>query len=183
MIPNDPKLSQLVPNSPNWSQNDLSVFKLTSETISIGIVLLLRSFWVVIWLVCDKFEFGVKIRPKWPKIAPNQPQNDQNWFECLKNDYNWFILCIQGIFDCSKVAVLFSSSGEVGTGKKLIFYGCMGPNFSHIKIDPITSLWCSLGQFKEGVCEKNALLCTPISAPKRPFSVPWEAVSGQKHGK
>ena len=47
-----------------------------------------------------------------------------------------------------------------------------GPNFSHIKIDPKTLLWCILRQFKEGVFEKNALLSTPILAKKGHFWPP-----------
>ena len=81
MIPNDPKLSQMVPNSPKWSQNDLSVFKLTSETISIGFLLLLRSFWVVTWLAYDNFKF----RPKnSPIIASNGPKWSWNDLSILK---------------------------------------------------------------------------------------------------
>ena len=37
-------VSRWPPNDPKIAQNDLNVFKLTSETISIGILLLLRSF-------------------------------------------------------------------------------------------------------------------------------------------
>ena len=81
MIPNDPKLSQMVPNSPKWSQNDLSVFKLTSETISIGFLLLLRSFWVVTWLAYNNFKF----RPKnSPMIASNGPKWSWNDLSMLK---------------------------------------------------------------------------------------------------
>ena len=58
---------------------------------------------------------------------------------------------------------------KMGVDKRKIFDGGAGPNFSHIKIDPKTLLWCIFRQFKEGVFEKNALLCSPISAQKRPF--------------
>ena len=61
-----------------------------------------------------------------------------------------------------------------------IFHERVTPNFSHIKIDPKTLLWCIFRQFKEGVFEKNALLCSPISAQKRPFLVSWGAIFGQK---
>ena len=64
-----------------------------------------------------------------------------------------------------------------------IFDGGAGPNFSHIKIDPKTLLWCIFRQFKEGVFEKNALLSTPILAKKRPFLASWGAIFGQKPGK
>ena len=64
------------------TKNGLKIWKVTSETISIGFLLLLRSFWVVTWLACDNFEFGAKIGKngqKWPKKAPN----DRKWPECL----------------------------------------------------------------------------------------------------
>ena len=57
-----------------------------------------------------------------------------------------------------------------------IFHERVIPNSSHIKIDPKALLWCIFRQFKEGVFEKNALLCSPISAmyghfwfPEGPF--------------
>ena len=56
-------------NWPKMAENGLNVWKVTSETISIGFLLLLRSFWVVTWLVCNNFEFGAKIGQKWPKKA------------------------------------------------------------------------------------------------------------------
>ena len=56
---------------PQMTKNGLNVWKVTSETISIGFLLLLRSFWVVTWLVCNNFEFGAKIGQKWPKKALN----------------------------------------------------------------------------------------------------------------
>ena len=54
-------------NDPKIAQNDLNGFKVTSETISIEILPLLRLFWVVTWLVCDKFKFGDKNGPKMVK--------------------------------------------------------------------------------------------------------------------
>ena len=76
-------------NDPEIAQNDLNGFKVTSETISIEILPLLRLFWVVTWLVCDKFKFGDKNGPKlpqngqkWPKIV----QNGQKWLKGLKKD-------------------------------------------------------------------------------------------------
>ena len=71
--------------APKWHKmawNDLNPLKLPPETISIGFLLLLRSFWVVTWPVYDHLEFKAKIGPKWPKRAPN----DRNWPECLKSD-------------------------------------------------------------------------------------------------
>ena len=50
-------------NDPEIAQNDLNGFKVTSETISIEILPLLRLF----WLVCDKFKFGDKNGPKMAK--------------------------------------------------------------------------------------------------------------------
>ena len=54
-------------NDPEIAQNDLNGFKVTSETISIEILSLLRLFWVVTWLVFDKFKFGDKNGPKMAK--------------------------------------------------------------------------------------------------------------------
>ena len=58
---------------------------MTSETISIGILPLLRSFWVVTWLVCDNFEFGTtnwpEMVPKWPKNDPKIAPNNLNGFK------------------------------------------------------------------------------------------------------
>ena len=79
---NGPKLPQ---NGQKWpkkdpkiARNDLNGLKVTSETISMEILPLLRLFWVVTWLVCDKFKFGdkngPKIAPKWPKMAENCPK-------------------------------------------------------------------------------------------------------------
>ena len=59
---------------PQMTEIRLNVWIMTSETIFIGFLLLLRSFWVVTWLVCDSFEFGAKISKNgqnWPKKAPN----------------------------------------------------------------------------------------------------------------
>ena len=78
MAPNDPKMTQKLQKSA-W--NGLNVFKVTSETISIRILLLLRSFWVVTWLVCDNFEFGAT---NWPGMVPKWPQNDPKWPQVFK---------------------------------------------------------------------------------------------------
>ena len=66
-----PKLAKNGWKRPQMTKNGLNVWKVTSETISIGFLLLLRSFWVVTWLVCNNFEFGAKIGQKWPKKALN----------------------------------------------------------------------------------------------------------------
>ena len=78
MAPNDPKMTQKLQKSA-W--NGLNVFKVTSETISIRILLLLRSFWVVTWLVCNNFEFGAT---NWPGMVPKWPQNDPKWPQVFK---------------------------------------------------------------------------------------------------
>ena len=82
-----PKLAKNGRKRPQMTKNGLNVWKVTSETISIGFLLLLRSFWVVTWLVCDNFEFGAKMA----KNGRKWPQNDQKWPECLKSDWNWLI--------------------------------------------------------------------------------------------
>ena len=76
-----PKLPQ---NDPKIAQNDLNGFKVTSETISIEILPLLRSFWVVTWLVCNKFKFG-------DKNGPKLPQNGQKWPKIVQNGQKWLI--------------------------------------------------------------------------------------------
>ena len=81
MAPNDPKMTQKLQKSA-W--NGLNVFKVTSETISIRILLLLRSFWVVTWLVCDKFEFG-------DKNGPKLPRNGQKWPKIVRNGQKWLL--------------------------------------------------------------------------------------------
>ena len=77
-----PKLAKNGRRRPQMTKNGLNVLKMTCETIFIGFLLLLQSFWVVTWPVCDSFEFGAKIGQKWPKKAPN----DQKWPEYLKSD-------------------------------------------------------------------------------------------------
>ena len=74
MVPKWPK------NDPKIAPNDLNRFKVTSETISIRILLLLRLFWVVTWLVCNNFELGATnwpgMVPKWPQNGPKMTPND-----------------------------------------------------------------------------------------------------------
>ena len=77
-----PKVAKNGPKRPQMTDIGLNVWKVTSETLSIVFLLLLRSFWVVTWLVYDNFEFGPKIGQKWPKKAPN----DQKWPESPKSD-------------------------------------------------------------------------------------------------
>ena len=55
-----PKLAKNGRKRPQMTKIGLNVWKVTSKTISIGFLLLLRSFWVVTWLVCNNFEFGAK---------------------------------------------------------------------------------------------------------------------------
>ena len=79
---NDQKNSKIALVGPKWSWNDLSVLKLTSETISINILLLLQSLWVVTWQVCNcncSFRLGPKLTknsPKWPKNDPKRLKHD-----------------------------------------------------------------------------------------------------------
>ena len=63
--------------APKWHKmawNDLNPLKLPPETISIGFLLLLRSFWVVTWLVYDNLVFKAKIGQKWPEMAEKGPK-------------------------------------------------------------------------------------------------------------
>ena len=107
---------------PKWPQNDPKwpqVFKVTSETISIEILPLLRSFWVVTWLVCDKFEFGDKNGPKllrngqkWPKIV----RNGQKWLLSLKKTRIDLVYVTSGPFWSLKGGwvTFFQSRGQNG---------------------------------------------------------------------
>ena len=61
---------------PQMTENNLNIWKITSLTLSIRFLLILRLFWVVIWPVYDKSG------QKWPKKA----QNDRTWSEYLKSD-------------------------------------------------------------------------------------------------
>ena len=79
-----PKLAKNGRKRPQMTKNGLNVWKVTSETISIGFLLLLRSFWVVTWLVCDKFEFG-------DKNGPKLPQNGQKWPKIVRNGQKWLL--------------------------------------------------------------------------------------------
>ena len=113
MVPKWPK------NDPEIAQNDLNGFKVTSETISIEILPLLRSFWVVTWLVCDKFEFGDKNGPKllrngqkWPKIV----RNGQKWLLSLKKTRIDLVYVTSGPFWSLKGGwvTFFQSRGQNG---------------------------------------------------------------------
>ena len=99
MAPNDPKMTQKLQKSA-W--NGLNVFKVTSETISIRILLLLRSFWVVTWLVCNNFEFGATnwpgMVPKWPQNDPKIAQNDLNGFKVTSETISIEILPLLRLF-------------------------------------------------------------------------------------
>ena len=69
-------------NDPEMAQNDLYIFKVTSKTVSIRILLPLWSFWVLTRLLRDNFEFGAKHGPEWP-------QNDQKWPKTVQNGQKW----------------------------------------------------------------------------------------------
>ena len=66
--------SKMAKKRPQMTKIGLKVWKVTSETISIGLLLLLRSFWVVTWLVCDNFKFRPKTGPKQLRKVPKWPQ-------------------------------------------------------------------------------------------------------------
>ena len=105
---------------PKRPRNGLTVFRVTSETISIRILLLLRSFWVVTWIVCKNFEFGAK---NWPRMVSNGPkiaQNDINFFWIpdgpILPKYSlyvlWFLLSIS-IGSNDTKSMLYDSAGIV----------------------------------------------------------------------
>ena len=73
-----PKLAQNGRKGPQMTEISLNVWKVSSATISIGFLLLLRSFWVVTWLVYYNFEFGAKIGQKWPKKALNDQKRPKS---------------------------------------------------------------------------------------------------------
>ena len=56
---------------PQMTQIRLNIWIMTSETIFIGFLLLLQSFWVVTWPVYDNFEF---LGQNWPKMAEKGPK-------------------------------------------------------------------------------------------------------------
>ena len=106
---------------PQMTKIGLNVWKVTSKTISIGFLLLLRSFWVVTWLVCNHFFYGTQNSQKWSKMAKNGPKMTKHDVIVKNNDWNLFILQIWSIFDCSRVAVPLSPSGGVWTGQNSDF--------------------------------------------------------------
>ena len=72
---------------PKRPRNGLTVFRVTSETISIRILLLLRSFWVVTWIVCEILNSGPQIGPIWSQMAPKLPKMISTFFEYLTAQY------------------------------------------------------------------------------------------------
>ena len=120
-------------------------------------------------MVCKILSSGPQIGPKWCRTRPN----DRYGFRVASKITSIRILLLLQSFSLWEYSLFLSWN---------FFYKFITPNYSHIKIDPKTSSWCTFGQFKEGVFEKNVLLCTPISAQKRPFLVSWGAVFGQKPG-
>ena len=116
-----PKLAKNGRKGPQMTEIGLNVWKVTSETISIGFLLLLRSFWVVTWLVCNHFFYGTQNSQKWSKMAKNGPKMTKHDVIVKNNDWNLFILQIWSIFDCSRVAVPLSPSGGVWTGQNSDF--------------------------------------------------------------
>ena len=76
------KIGQKWPKKALNDQKRPKSLKMTSETISIGFLLLLRSFWVVTWLLCNNFKFEAKIDQNGQK-RPKKAKNDQKWPKCL----------------------------------------------------------------------------------------------------
>ena len=111
------KLAKNGRKRPQMTKNGLNVWKVTSKTISIEFLLLLRSFWVVTWLVCDNFEFGAKMAKngrKWPQMT----KNGLNVWKVTEID--WFDI-VTALTDQFWVPLLTSSSSEAGPAKNLNF--------------------------------------------------------------
>ena len=90
---------------PQMTKNDIKVWKVISEIICIGFLLLLRSFWVVAWPVYDNFEFELTKRGlKWPKMA---------WMSIKMTAIDWFD-DDTALTDQFWVNVLTSSCSEAG---------------------------------------------------------------------
>ena len=104
---------------PQMTKIGLNVWKVTSKTISIGFLLLLRSFWVVTWPVLDHLEFKAKIGQKWPKRAPN----DRNWPECLKSDIRNHLHWIS-----ASLAIILS--GHMTSSWQLLVWGHKWPKMA-----------------------------------------------------
>ena len=114
------KLAKNGRKRPQMTKNGLNVWKVTSETISIGFLLLLRSFWVVTWLVCDNFEFGAKMA-KMAKNGRKWPQMTKNGLDVWKvTEIDWFDI-VTALTDQFWVPLLTSSSSEAGPAKNLNF--------------------------------------------------------------
>ena len=91
--------------------------KITSVTISIRYLLVLRSFWVVTWPVYNNFECGAKKGQKWPKVA-KMAEKGPKWLKMTEID--WFDV-VTALADQFWVPVQISSSSEAGLAKNLSF--------------------------------------------------------------
>ena len=115
---------------------------------------------------------------KWPKMVQNGPKMTQNdvivrkmteidlfhRFEAFLIAQGW--LChFPPVGGSERAKILILPSWK-------IFDEWTGRNFPYIKIDPKTLFWCIFRQFKDDVFEKNALLCSTISAQKGHFWSP-----------
>ena len=115
---------------------------------------------------------------KWPKMVKNGPKMTQNdvivrkmteidlfhRFEAFLIAQGW--LChFPPVGGSERAKILILPSWK-------IFDEWTGRNFPYIKIDPKTLFWCIFRQFKDDVFEKNALLCSTISAQKGHFWSP-----------
>ena len=66
-----PKVAKNCRKKAKMTKIGLNAWKMTSKTISIGYLLLLRSFWVVAWPLYSNFEFGAKNGRKRPQMTKN----------------------------------------------------------------------------------------------------------------
>ena len=159
--------------------------KMTSETISIRFLLLLRSFWVVTRLVCDNFISGAENGQKWPKLAPKWP--NMMWLS-----KKWLILIY-----FTDLKPFWSHKG--GCATFLQWGGLNGPKFWFCRREKFlmggqaqtfsTSYMTQKlfyiafsGNLENMFLRKILFVYTHLS-PKRPFLTSWGAVFGQKPGK
>ena len=114
------------PNAPQialkWTGNGLKWPKgmeMTFETIPINILPLLRLFWVVTWLVCDKFKFG-------DKNGPKLPQNGQKWPKIVQNGQKW----LKGLKKKTKIDLVYVTNGPFWSlkGGWVTFFQSRGQN-------------------------------------------------------
>ena len=112
---------------------------------------------------------------KWSKMAPKWPKMmwlSEKWLKLI------YFTDLKHFWSLKDGCATFPQWGGSERAKILIlpswkiFDEWTGRNFSYIKIDPKTLFWCIFRQFKDDVFEKNALLCSTISAQKGHFWSP-----------